>query len=102
MTDSFAITGPNQEEKAKAAEIQRCEEKFESLSEDIDFGDVYSILAAIATSQNYSSTADFIRNDSLAREIIEMTQSHDERSFHSLIEMAELDDRIAELADEEN
>ena len=78
---------------------EECEAQIERLSEDIDGGDVYAILIAAADHLSYESTKDFIENSSLARDIIEITQSNYERAYHDLVKIAELDDRLAELTD---
>lgn len=74
------------------------ENRMEQLNEDVDPGDVYSILCIIADANGYFMP-DFL-DSRLARDIVEYTQSNPKRSLNRLRRISILDDAIARYDDE--
>lgn len=84
------------------ARAKFCEERIESLGEEVDPGDVFGILMAIWDAQDSGIPFyEWIDDSRLAGDIIEMTQSNHSKGRNRLRRMALLDESLMRYQDDD-
>jgi hypothetical protein len=76
---------------------EKCENDMYLAGENMDPGDIYTVLSVIADYEDATSMMDFIQNARIVKEILSATQSNYEQGYEAVLQMAQIDDHQSTL-----